>query len=1019
MNASTLLQCFSGTLEASANVREQAEAQLRQFSRRPGFLGACLDIISSQVPPGVRKAAAVYFKNRVLRYWNHPNEGIDEGEKPGVKERIVPVLAGVDHQTKHQLIPVLRVLVSFEYPAQWPELLSQTGTLLQNTDELSLYTGVLCFSEIARYYRWVSNDERHNELDTIITQVFPHLLHVGNAILSSEISELSAEILKLILKLYKFVTYFDLPVVLQTREALVAWGQFHCNVTKLSPPQYVLSPSLAELERCQTQIAKCYKWSVANVERLFRRYALRDLSAKFKYNDFRAVFVGEFVPALMEVYLLLIDQWCNGNRWLGSATLYHLLEFLSHCVTQKETWAIFLPYAENIVSHLVYPLLVPSTDSLELFEDDPADYINLKMDNFDELEPDIAALGLLVTMASKRKKSTLEPIVQFAYQELSRLQQLPEDLEVARKKDGASRLVGGVSHLLTQQGSPYAAQMEKFLAELVLPNFGSRHEFLVARTLDVCAKFSDLMFELPQTTAVLFQGVLAPFTADTTVSLPVMLQAALAVQAYIHHDQFRQVLSGIIVPTMSKLLALLGQVDNDAVSMVMQECVENFSEQLQPFGVDLMKNLVEQFLKLAQALTDASNVDVNDLEDDFVDNGDKVMAALGLLNTMISILLSFENSPEICIQLEETFSPAIEAVLLNDLDDLLAEVGELIENSLFLLRSVTPLMWRHFSKLADSFTDGIALMYTEELLQCLRNFMVFGAADLAKSPELNIKFMKIIANVIQGEEGMVDYSDIVLACELGQTLILSLQYNSPLYIAELSKSIIPVLALNQMDAKHVKNNSLAVALANYVAACLVYDCSSIVAVMEEHNHLASFVAQWCALIPQLKRVYDIKLSILAIISLLNHPDVLQKMPAMANVAGSKLARLFGELPTAMQNFEKQRKAFERSPYDFENYVIPEQEEASDDEGAASTNEYIEFLKQEDSKLSSFGFSEESEPVYEDPLVSTPLDDINPFVIFRDFNASLQANNPAMHSLVFDHLSDSDRQVFVSIFETTA
>ena len=41
-------------------------------------------------------------------------------------------------------------------------------------------------------------------------------------------------------------------------------------------------------------------------------------------------------------------------------------------------------------------------------------------------------------------------------------------------------------------------------------------------------------------------------------------------------DEFKQVLSNIVLPTMSKLLDLSNEIDNDAISVVMQDCVENF-----------------------------------------------------------------------------------------------------------------------------------------------------------------------------------------------------------------------------------------------------------------------------------------------------------------------------------------------------------------------------------------------------------------------------------------------------------
>ena len=135
---------------------------------------------------------------------------------------------------------------------------------------------------------------------------------------------------------------------------------------------------------------------------------------------------------------------------------------------------------------------------------------------------------------------------------------------------------------------------------------------------------------------------------------------------------------------MHKLLALSNEFETDAVSGVMQEFVEQFAEQLQPFGVELMNNLVQQFLKFAIDLHEASNYDPNNMlaQNDIPDESDKQMAALGVLSTAISILLSFENSPEIVKNLEQSFYPAAEFILKNDMEDFYHELCEFLELSL-------------------------------------------------------------------------------------------------------------------------------------------------------------------------------------------------------------------------------------------------------------------------------------------------------------------------------------------------
>lgn len=1031
MDPQQLLQCFASTLEPSQAIREQAETRLRELARTPGFLGASLDIIAADAPPPVRKAAAVYFKNRIVRFWRSTDDAVDAGEKPVVKDRLVRVLAHVDQPTKHQLTPVLRLLVSTEGPTAWPALLVHTGELLKSDQLGEIYTGVLCFAEIARHYRWVTNAERAPHLDPLIVEVFPHLLNVGNALVAlPEPSELSAEVLKLILKAYKFVTYFDFPEPLQSTEALESWGAFHVAVIRLPAPKYVmLGLYSSEAERDQTQFAKAAKWAVANMERMFRRYASRDLSLKMKYDGLRAVFAREFVPRLMLTYLLLIEEWCAGSRWVPQPALYHLLEFLAHAVTQKDAWALLKPYFETLVSHFIYPLLCPSDDTLELFDVDPVEYINSKLDNFDDLGADVAALGLLVTLAQKRGKTTLAPILSFAHGQLQQLtaattDSAPESVDIAKKKDGAMRLVGAVAHLLTQQSSPYKSEMEQFLSAYILPALNSPHEFLRARALDVVLRFADVDFVDPAVMSVMFHGILLPFSADLDESLPVRLQASLAIQAYISNPHFQKVLGAIIVPTMLKFIELSNEIDNDAVSMVMQECVENFAEQLQPFGVDLMKSLVQQFMRLAAEMNEVANLQVNDLEDDadYPDTSDKAMAAGGLLNTMITILLLFNNSKEVCVVLEETFSPVIRFVLTNELDDFITEIGELMENSIFLFRAVTPLMWTHFDLLANSFNHGIALMYTEELSQVLRNFMVFGQETLAQLPELSAKFVTIIMRVIEGEEGSVDRDDIVLACELALTLVLSLLHNSPPFIAELNKTILPVLASNQPEQGAITYNTLTVYGVDYVVSCLLYDAQGTLDALLENQHFASFFDQWWAVIPQMRRLYDIKLSILGLVVLLNSPQLLESVPNVA-VIGSKLALLLKELPNAIQSLEKQRQVYNLEDFGGHNFgdadfetddEIDDDYDENETSGAADQGQFLNFLKEENNKLSNWGIADE-DGVYEDPLATTPLDAMDAVAVFKDFAVNMQLSLPAVYSLVFENVSETETAVFRDAF----
>lgn len=1033
MDPHQLHEAFSATLQADQATRRQAETHLRQLSSSPGFLGASLDIIAaSEVDGGVRTAAAVYVKNRILKNWQKGQ--IDAGERPVVLDRLVPVLHACDHGVKQQLVPVLRVLVSSEFPNNWPGLLPATGTLLEadfgdDNGLNTLYTGLLCFAEIARKFRWTSNEDRSSQWDPIISQVFPHLLRVGQALIvqlassqthAAQALELRAECLKLVLKAYKFATYFDLPAPLQTPELHDAWGALHGAVTAMEPPAYAADPAVPEEEKTLLQVAKCYKWLVANEGRLFTRYASKSLLRHMSYPGFRERFVAQYVPHAVLAYLALVEQWCAGTRWVSRSTLFHILQFLSHCVAQKETWPLLKDCFEQLVAHLVYPLLCASDKDLETFETDPHEYIHATYDVYGDLDlPDAAALGLLVTLVDKRRKTTLAPVVSFAHAQLLAL--ATDALhEAARKIDGALRLVGGILHYIAVPLSPYYSQLESFLGALVFPMLGSQHGFLRARALETAAKFADVELS-DQVAAAVYAGILDGFDAPNAC-LPVDLQRALAVQAYMHAAQFRDALSAIIVPAMARLLELLNEIDLDAVLMVMQECVESFAEQLQPFGADLMAKLVEQFMRLAAEVAAADTDDAAD------DQAEKVMAAIGLLNTMITVLLLFETLADACGQLEEVFAPAIEYVLSNRIDDFLSEVGELMEHATFLRRAISPVMWRCFVLLSEAFSDGVAVMYSEELVPCVQNFALFGGDGFAQNPQYVERIFGIFRTIVDDDES-VGYADAVLAFDLAQTLLLALHLHATQFVPEIVACVQSVARGAGRDPQHARNNAFDVGICNTLLAALVRDAAGTLSVLQDRGELVGFFERWFGLVPFLRRVYDLKLTALGVVSLALQEgaisSLLQLNSALVAQLGPTLATVLRALPAAVENFDKKRKSFNDADYvslhAFEHEWDDEEEDETAEESAAatsaSTSEYLDFLQQENFKLKSLGFlDEDDEQVVEDPLAPTPLDGFDVVDTVKTFAASLQESDQAAYAAIFGGLGAADQQVIIDAFE---
>ncbi|OUM51652.1 hypothetical protein BVG19_g766 [[Candida] boidinii] len=1042
MDVKFLHDCFLATLQADPAVRHQAETQLSQAELNIGFLGACLDILGApDVSPVVKKACTIYFKNKILRSWSTDRNPIDEDEKPLIRERIIPVMVKLDRSLRSQFIVVLNTILSYDYPSKWPNYIDIIKPLFGNPNDIqAMYTGVLCFSELARHYRWKTNDSRATELDPIIIQYFPSLLQIGKSIISDP-SSLSdnheyGEIVKLIVKAYKFVTYHDLPDPLQEQEALVNWCSFQVDVINMQLPQNVLE--LDEEDRYLSPWVKSQKWAFANLYRIFQRYGSKSLSQKFSYDQFRDIFTKNVVPQLLSVYFTKIESWRSQKQWISDASMYYIVLFLEQCVIQKECWLLIKPHVSTIISEIAFPLLCPTETIIDLFDNDPLEYIHLILDVYEESSsPHMAVLALIFTMVEKRQKTTLEPILQFTYEKLSTLSNVEETEEIAKQKESCLRIIGGISHKLVNKKTSVYNQIEPFLGTFVVPNFKSKFAFLRARTCEIVAKFDTFEFNDQSVLNAIFQGVMNCFNESDF--LPVQLEGALAIQSFMSFDQFKEALGAIIVDTMEKLLNLSNKIDTDAISGVIQECVENYSEQLQPFGTHLMSKLSEQLLRILTELKEASNSDPDNYTDDIGDYSEKHSAAMGVFNTMVTVLLYFENSVEIISKLEEYYVPVLNFALENRLDDFYAEISELIENTTFLTRSVSPAMWSLFPSLMDNLINGDVTIYLDDCIAALKNYLIYGNNEL----RLNIQYQQLYINLINSifnpylydqEDSEIGTNDIILAAEIAQNLILALDREtaSP-YIPNLCESTMSLLSTD--DPAHSHTNRFQIHLVNIIIASLIIDTNTTLNILINKNAFQNFLALWFKLLPDMKRIFDLKLSVLGFLNLIyldlsNLKEL--KIESIIPEFGTKLVLLLTILPQAMKEMENRRINYDPEKH-FAGNIIgaggeegdweDEDEDTIETSANAAADDYLKFLEEQkeiiDNGGNAFGFQDDEDDFDEDPYSNTVLDNINVFKAFKDCFITAQSSDANKYSLLISKLTPSDQEILQSICNESA
>ncbi|KAK2759341.1 hypothetical protein FQN54_002819 [Arachnomyces sp. PD_36] len=1023
MDVAALRDRIQSTLDTNADTRRQAELDLKYAEEQPGFPNALLDILQGEQESGVRLSTVVYLKNRINRGWAPPadqqaiHKPIPDDERVGFRNRLIPTLASSQPQVRSQLVPVLQKVLQHDFPEQWPDFMDLTVQLLNTNDANSVFAGLQCLLAICRVYRFRAGEKR-TDFDKIVEISFPQLLNIGNGLVE-ETSLEAAEMLRIVVKAYKHAIYFELPPHLMEHQVTVNWCTLFLRIIGKEIPANTLPDDPDERE--QNHWWKSKKWAYANLNRLFIRYGNPTTITKNStpdYTQFSKTFISTFAPEILKGYLNEIDKWVSKGQWLSKPALSYTLIFLEECVKPKLMWDNLKPHMENLISHLIFPILCQSDEDIELFESDPSEYLHRKLNAYEEVgAPDVAATNFLVALTKSRKKQTFS-ILTFVNGVVSKYESAPEDQKQPREKEGALRMIGSLASVILGKKSPIADQVEYFFVRHVFPEFRSPHGFLRARACDTLEKFEQLDFKDPNNLMVIYRNILDSM-ADP--ELPVRVEASLALQPLIRHDVIRASMQQNIPQIMQQLLKLANEVDVDALANVMEDFVEVFSTELTPFAVALSEQLRDTYMRIIRDILERNNTKGDDeAYGDFLD--DKSITALGVLQTIGTLILTLESTPDVLLHLETILMPVITITLENKLYDLYNEVFEIIDSCTFAAKRISPTMWQAFELVHKTFKAG-AELYLEDMLPALDNYVQYGSDMLIQNPSYLRAVVGMVEDIFHDEK--VGGVDRICGCKLAETLMLNLRGHIDPYVP-----VFINLAMGVILNGEVKARSYRIHLMEMVINSIYYNPHLALQVLESNDWTNKFFSAWFSSIEMFKRVHDKKLSIAAISSLLTlragdvPTSVQQGWPRLLQ----GVTRLFQTLPAALKQREE---ATQESDFTLEDdhegidedndwtgeveWTDRDEAEGPDQDVADESAAYLEFLDQEAQKFSNIP-DDDNDELNEESLLETPLDKVDPYVMFKHVLMDLQQQQPELYESLTKILNPDEQQVIQSVVQ---
>ena len=292
-----------------------------------------------------------------------------------------------------------------------------------------------------------------------------------------------------------------------------------------------------------------------------------------------------------------------------------------------------------LIQDVIYPLLCITDDDIELFNDEPVEFIRGRLDVLDEYISPVSAAELFLADAVAKRKDVLMKTVTFIGTIIH------NDTVTSKQKDGILHMLGVIGTILIKKKA-FTNQLENMIVQYLFPELQSPTAFLRARACYALRNFSKLAYSNTDNSARCLNYLIHCLCNDA--SLPVKVEAAMALNLFISDTDTGEKGKAIIIPHLQiivmRIIDIIRQTEIDDVMIVLQKIVGLFDQELQPIAVQMTSQLVDFFTHVVcseNAPTDEGKAE------------ERTVAAMGVLNTLDTIVSCMGEKAEVTEQIDD------------------------------------------------------------------------------------------------------------------------------------------------------------------------------------------------------------------------------------------------------------------------------------------------------------------------------------------------------------------------------
>nr|POF11452.1 importin alpha re-exporter [Quercus suber] len=380
-----------------------AELSLREQEDKPGFSLALLQIVASEsFPQDTRLASALFFKNFIKRSWVNEdgNHRLPQSEVTTIKSELIGLMVKVPSNIQAQLGDAISVIADSDFWQRWDTLVDDLVSRF-TADNPAVNNGVLqvAHSIFRRWEPLYRSDDLYTEINHVLSKFAAPFLQLWQTVDQAiEQNQNNPSVLKahfttldLILKLLYDLSTHDLP------------PQFEENFAAISSLLHkYLTYENAALSTSDEDDAGPLEEVRAGVFSVLVLY-----TKKFE-EDFRS----HLNPFIATSWNLLTSL---GSEAKFDGVVSKALEFLTVVARVREHAEQFnnATVLGQITEKVVIPNLSLRESDVELFEDEPIEFIRRDLEGADEGTRRRAATSFLRTLMEQFEKLVTDVVSRY------------------------------------------------------------------------------------------------------------------------------------------------------------------------------------------------------------------------------------------------------------------------------------------------------------------------------------------------------------------------------------------------------------------------------------------------------------------------------------------------------------------------------------------------------------------------------------------------------------------------------